>query len=123
MRLAPFAAARTWLLASFGVFPSEPFGTCAGTALRNGVFGFNDQPGGCPDVIPEFPGEGNLGRRFNLEPNVAAGTRRNLQTYLQVFPTELPLGAAPPPSEAMRSRAGSAAREMSERTASRRGSR
>lgn len=111
----PFALGQSWLIATFGVFPYGPFGTCTGPTLSFGAFGFNDQPGGCPDVIPEFPGEGNLGRRFNLEPNVAAGTRRNLQTYLQIFPTELPLGPSQESREALRMRTESGAHELRER--------
>jgi hypothetical protein len=83
---------QTWGTATFG-----PFGACSGTTLLHGSWCYNDQPGGCPDLLPEFPGEAGKGRRFNLEtaPDAQGGVlRSNLQTFLFVFPGEL-LPAAP----------------------------
>jgi hypothetical protein len=109
------ASGGSWLLQAYGVAPFGPFGTCSGSTLTFGSWCFNDAPVGCPDTIPEIPGESDLGRRFNLEPQVGAGDPRNLQTYLQIFPSQ-------PPEEPMSSGGAAnfefavrAVREMAER--------
>ncbi|MGE0145623.1 MAG: hypothetical protein AB7T19_20225 [Planctomycetota bacterium] len=105
-----------WLVASYGIAPFGPFGNCSGATLSFGAFGFNDTPIGCPDSIPQFPGEMLLGRRFNLEQAVAADGGLNLQTYLQVFPSVLPpVGGIGGDGEMMRT-GGSSAQEMRART-------
>lgn len=102
----------TWLVSTFGTAQYGPFGTCSGNTLNYSGFSFNDSPGGCPDVIPQFPGEDNLGRRFNLELPVATGVHRNLQTYLHIFPGELPLSPPSPTDETQRTSTRAAASEM-----------
>src|SRR5690606_21786516 len=77
----------TWATGQFG-----PFGTCSGTDRQFGTYAFNTAPAGCPDTLPQLPGEGGLGRRYNRELNLPAGTPRNLQTFLAVYPAYMPGG-------------------------------
>ena len=83
----------SWLLSPVGQF--GPYGACSNSTLSFGAFCFNDAPGGCPDTLPIISGEQDFGRRFNLEPVVAPGAHRNLQTFLAIArpPTE-PTGGA-----------------------------
>jgi hypothetical protein len=89
----PASPGDTRLLQAWGTAAFGPFGTCTSTTLQFGSWCVNDLPAGCPDTLPEFAGEASKGRRFNLEilPDPQTGRpRSNLQTFLFIFPGELP---------------------------------